>query len=168
MTPGCKREDVGLRLADTADCADLAALVASFRDFLGHRAPEAESIAVSVARLLADPGTEFMIACDRDRAIGFSQLRYRFSLWCDGIEAQIDDFFVVSDARGRGVGARLLSASIQRAREREACVIGLTTNERNADALRLYQRAGFRAERSRWNGGRQLWLELEAKQVDRK
>ena len=42
------------------------------------------------------------------------------------------------------------------------------TSSFEADALRLYQRAGFASERSRWNGGRQLWLELEPKQVDGK
>jgi len=89
-----------------------------------------------------------VIACAGDRAVGYCQLRYRFSLWCDGIEAHVDDFFVADEARGRGVG--------------------LTTNERNIDALRLYQRAGFAADRARWDGGRQLWLELEPQQPDRK
>jgi hypothetical protein len=62
--------------------------------------------------------------------------------------------------RGRRVGARLLDASIGRARTRGCRVLGLDTNERNEDALRLYRRAGFTAERSRWGGGRQLWLEV--------
>jgi hypothetical protein len=52
-------------------------------------------------------------------------------------------------------------------RGRDARVVGLTTNERNAGALRLYQRAGFAADRSRWDGGRQLWLELEPPPVAR-
>jgi ribosomal protein S18 acetylase RimI-like enzyme len=142
-------------------------LVVAFRDFLGRSEPAGESIAASLARLLGDPDTDFLIASDGDRAIGYSQLRYRFSLWCSGIEAHIDDFFVEGEARGRGIGAQLLEASIERARARDACVVGLTTNERNVDALRLYQRAGFAADRSRWEGGRQLWLELEPPPVAR-
>lgn len=149
------------RLAGAADCGALAALVVEFRGFLGRDEPASESIAGSLARLLVDPDTDFLISCVGDRAIGYAQLRYRFSLWCNGIEAHIDDFFVSAEARGRGVGARLLAASIERARTREARVIGLTTNERNGEALRLYQRAGFAADRPRWDGGRQLWLELE-------
>ena len=144
--------DAGLlRLAGGADCAQLAGLALAFRDFLGRSEPDAESSAGSGARLLGDPGTDFVIAYAGDRAIGYCQLRYRFSLWCDGIEAHVDDFFVADEARGR-----------------DARVVGLTTNERNADALRLYQRAGFAADRARWDGRRQLWLELEPKQVDGK
>ena len=84
-----------------------------------------------------------------------------FSLWVSAHEAQIDDLFVRAEIRGRGVGARLLAESLERARARGCRVVGLNTNERNTAALRLYQRAGFAAERSRWSGGRQLWLELE-------
>lgn len=159
--PDNKQPDARHRLAVAADCERLAGLVVSFRDFLGRTVPDTELVAASLARLLVDPATDFVIAYLGDRAIGYSQLRYRFSLWCGGIEAHVDDFFVEAGARGRGVGAELLEASIQRARERDARVVGLTTNERNGDALRLYQRAGFTAERSRWDDGRQLWLELE-------
>ena len=31
-------------------------------------------------------------------------------------------------------------------------------NEKNEGALAFYKRLGFRAERPRWQGGRQLWL----------
>lgn len=161
--------DAGLllaRLAGAEDAARLARLVASFRDFLGRDEPASASIEASLARLLGDPDTDFMLCCADDRAIGYAQLRYRFSLWCSGIEAHVDDLFVDAAARGHGFGAQLLDAAIARARQRGARVVGLTTNERNEAALRLYQRAGFAADRSRWDGGRQLWLELEPQQVD--
>jgi ribosomal protein S18 acetylase RimI-like enzyme len=58
------------------------------------------------------------------------------------------------------VGAALLRTSITCARERGARLLALTTNERNEAALALYRAAGFRAEKDRWRGGRQLWLEL--------
>ena len=90
------------------------------------------SIASSGARLLGDPDTDFVIAYAGERASGYCPLRYRLSLWCDGIEAHVDDLFV------------------------------------EADAPRLSQRAGFASERSRWDGGRQLWLELEPQQLDTK
>jgi len=160
--------DARHRLAVAADCGALAGLVVAFREFLGRSEPATDSIVGSLARLLGDPDTDFLITCLGDRAIGYCQLRYRFSLWSSDIAAHIDDFFVEAGARGRGVGAQLLGASIERARVRDARVVGLTTNERNEDALRLYQRAGFAADRSRWDGGRQLWLELEPQQLDTK
>jgi GNAT superfamily N-acetyltransferase len=166
--PDAQQVDAGLRLAGAADAARLAGLIVSFRDFLGRAEPATDSLEASIAQLLRDPNTDFLVTVVGDRAIGFAQLRYRFSLWCSGIEAQIDDFFVEGEARGRGVGAQLLDAAIARARQRGARVVGLTTNERNAEALRLYQRAGFAADRPRWDGGRQLWLELEPQQPDGK
>lgn len=164
--PDTKQPDARHRLAGAGDGARLAGLVVSFRDFLGRDEPATASIEASLARLLGDPDTDFILCCVGDRAIGYAQLRYRFSLWCSGVEAQIDDLFVEGEARGRGVGAQLLAAAVARARQRGARVVGLTTNERNAEALRLYQRAGFAADRPRWDGGRQLWLELEPQHVD--
>jgi ribosomal protein S18 acetylase RimI-like enzyme len=153
---------VSVRLAGALDCETLVPLVASFRDQLGQSEPAADTLGSSLRRLLADPATDILLALGADGgALGYSQLRFRYSLWVAGIEGQLDDLFVLAGARRRGVGAELLAASIRRAREREARLLGLNTNERNADALRLYRRAGFTAERPRWGAGRQLWLELQ-------
>jgi ribosomal protein S18 acetylase RimI-like enzyme len=110
---------------------------------------------------MQDPGTQFLLALDpKQDPVGYSQLRFRFSMWVSGLEAQLDDLFVLPTARRRGVGRQLLAASVETARVRGARVVGLNTNERNQEALRLYAAAGFSAQRRRWGGGRQLWLEL--------
>jgi ribosomal protein S18 acetylase RimI-like enzyme len=141
---------VTVRLAQGADCERLVPLVASFRDQLGQSEPAADTLGGSLRRLLADPDTDFLLALGADGgSLGYSQLRFRYSLWVAGSEGQLDDLFVLAGARRRGVGLALLEASIRRARERDARVLGLNTNERNADALRLYRRAGFTAERPR-------------------
>jgi GNAT superfamily N-acetyltransferase len=41
---------------------------------------------------------------------------------------------VLAEAHGRGIGRLLLRHALQRARERGATRLGLTTNERNAEA----------------------------------
>lgn len=152
---------VAIRRAEASDCEVLAPLVAVFRDHLEQTEPRNDALATSLHRLLADPDTEFLIAWQDEQPLGYAQLRFRFSLWVSGLEAQLDDLFVRTEFRARGVGARLLDASIERARARGSRVVGLNTNEHNAEALRLYLRAGFKAERLRWSGGRQLWLEME-------
>jgi ribosomal protein S18 acetylase RimI-like enzyme len=117
-------------------------------------------VASRLKHLLNDPATDFIVVLSDDgNSIGYAQVRYRFSLWVVGSEAQIDDLFVVQGARERGLGSGLLEAAVAQAQKRGCHLIGLNTNERNADALRLYTRAGFSAVRERWNGGRQLWLE---------
>jgi len=46
--------------------------------------------------------------------------------------------------RGRGVGSSLIDAAVHRARQLSCSRIRLTTTNDNLDALRFYQRRGFR------------------------
>ena len=50
---------------------------------------------------------------------------------------------VSPEARGRGIGRRLVEASIQRARELGAIALGLHTTEMMAIARAMYERMGF-------------------------
>jgi GNAT superfamily N-acetyltransferase len=151
-----------IRLADAGDHNMVVALVLAFRDHSHSRAlPEAE-VTSSVERLLIDPLTDFLLALsERGDALGYAQLRYQYSLWVSGSVAQLEDLFVVSAFRRRGIGLRLLNGAVARASERSARFIWLNTNERNLEAVRLYTKAGFSSAREKWQGGRQLWLERE-------
>ena len=75
------------------------------------------------------------------------------------LEAELEDVFVVREARRRGVGPRLVAFAITRATAKGGRSLGLSTNERNTEAISLYQRFGFVAESARWQGGRFLWLQ---------
>ena len=149
-----------IRLADSSDHKLVVTLVLAFRDHSHtRRLPDAE-VASSVDRLLVDPMTDFLLALsEQGDALGYVQLRYQYSLWVSGFIAQLEDLFVLTSFRRRGIGLQLLHAAAARARERLARFIWLNTNERNLDAVRLYTRAGFSSARERWEGGRQLWLE---------
>jgi GNAT superfamily N-acetyltransferase len=150
-----------VRGATQYDIDALAGLVAVFRDHLRLAEPASAGIPASLRRLLHDPDARFLVALDQTRElVGYAALRFRYSLWVSALEAQLDDLFVMASARRSGVGRQLLVAAVDAARLRGAKVVGVTTNERNVDALRLYASAGLRAERARWGGGRQLWLEL--------
>jgi ribosomal protein S18 acetylase RimI-like enzyme len=137
--------DLRIRLAREADLESLVRLAAAFR--------------TSVATLLQDTGTEFFLASDGQGVVlGYVQARYRYSAWTSALEAELEDVFVVPEARRRGVGLGLVEFAVARAIARGCRSIGLNTNERNIEALALYERVGFRSERPRWQGGRQLWL----------
>lgn len=152
--------DLKIRIAREADLDALVYLAAAFRDQLGQSTPRDADFRQSVAVLLKDAGTEFLLACNAQGAsLGYVQCRYRYSAWTSGLEAEIEDAFVVREARRRGVGLGLVEFAIARATERGCRSIGLNTNECNEGALALYQRLGFRAERALWRGGRQLWLQ---------
>ena len=146
--------------AGEADRDDLVQLMVAFRDHLGQSQPSAATFRHGVDLLGEDPATEFFVArAASGRALGYSQVRYRYSAWIPGLRAEIEDLFVLPEARRQGVGLALLETVIERARQRSCFVLGLNTNERNQEALSLYRRLGFAAERARWKGSRQLWLE---------
>ena len=139
----------------------------AFRDHSRQGRPSDVDAVRSVTRLLADPATDFLLALSAEgAALGYAQLRYQYSLWVSGMLAQLEDLFVASSFRRRGIGLQLLQAASARAQDRSCRFIWLNTNERNADAIRLYTRAGFTSARERWQGGRQLWLERELQGKD--
>lgn len=59
-------------------------------------------------------------------------------------ETELAYLGVVPEARGRSVGRALLAHAVGRAAEAGHRAVALTCDERNAPALRLYDRAGFR------------------------
>ena len=123
--------DPEIRLAGPGDGGGLAALVRAFRDHLGATTPSDRELAERLPEALADPSLEFACAWLEDRAVGYTQTRFFASLWTPGGEAVLEDLFVLAELRGRGVGRLLLRHALQRARERGATRLGLTTNERN-------------------------------------
>jgi hypothetical protein len=62
------------------------------------------------------------------------------------------------------LSAYLAAFAMSRATAKGCRSLGLSTNERNTEAVSLYHCCGFVAESARWQGGRQLWLQrtLEA------
>jgi ribosomal protein S18 acetylase RimI-like enzyme len=59
------------------------------------------------------------------------------------MRAWIEDVVVDESARGRGVGAALNQAALERARSHGARTVDLTSRPSRAAANRLYQRLGF-------------------------
>jgi ribosomal protein S18 acetylase RimI-like enzyme len=146
-------------MAHEGDLESLVRLAVAFRDHLGQSTPSEAAFRASIAALLQDAGTEFFLAWDAQQdVLGYVQARYRYSAWTAALEAELEDVFVVLQARRCGVGLQLVQFAMARAIERGCRSVGLNTNERNEGALALYRRLGFRAERRRWQGGRQLWL----------
>src|SRR5262249_45585517 len=149
-----------VRIASIADLEALVRLATAFRDHHGLAEPSEADFRTSIARLLQDEETEFLLACSTGGgpSLGYVQSRYRYSVWTSALEAEIEDVFVAQAMRRRGIGRQLMVFAIARATAKGCRMIGLNTNERNTGAVALYQQLGFCAERAQWHGGRQLWL----------
>ncbi len=147
--------------AGAEEAVVVAGLLAEFRDWLGRSHPTAESLALSVTRLVDDPGTEYLLGtADGERdAAGVCQLRFRFGVWHAAMDCWIEDLFVREDSRSSGLGSGLVQAALARARERGCARVELDVNEANTAALALYERFGFSAS-SKAPGGRDLLMRL--------
>ncbi len=62
-----------------------------------------------------------------------------------GIRAQIEGVRVHKSYRNQGVGKTIFQWAIQRAKERNAHLLQLTTDKKRPDAIRFYESLGFKA-----------------------
>ena len=148
-----------VQIAEPRDAAELAALIAGFRDHLAAKAPTDNDLDRSLPAALAAPELEFCLARLGGRAVGYTQTRYCVSVWVAGTEAHLEDLFVEPTARGHGVGRALLRHVLSRAPERGAQRLTLNTNEGNHGAQALYRSQGLRPQsHALYPGGREvLW-----------
>ncbi len=95
-----------------------------------------------LASIVESPATDLFVATDDDGTVlGMSTLAvFRIPT---GLRAWIEDVVVDDAARGRGVGAALNRAMIDRARERGCVTVDLTSRPSREAANRLYQKLGF-------------------------
>jgi ribosomal protein S18 acetylase RimI-like enzyme len=134
-------------VAGAGEAADVTRLLVAFRDWFESAEPSAESMATSVATLIEDPATEYLLgrAEEDEEACGVCQLRFRHSVWTATSDCWLEDLYVAEAARGRGVGRALVQLAFERARMRGAARIELDTNETNTTAIALYESLGFSA-----------------------
>jgi GNAT superfamily N-acetyltransferase len=148
--------------AEPHEAETVAALMIGFRDYLGESWPSDNAFLAGVERLLDDVNTDYLLGAvdDDSPAAGVAQLRYRFGLWRAGTDCLLEDLFVHERARGSGLGRALVQATLDRARERGARRVELDCNEANAPAQALYASFGFSATTHRYDGARDLYLQV--------
>ena len=80
------------------------------------------------------------------RLVGVLQLTFiPYLTYMGGWRALIEGVRVSSDARSLGIGRQLIEWAIDRARERNCHLVQLTTDKSRPDALRFYEKLGFKA-----------------------
>ncbi len=90
----------------------------------------------------ADPAVTLLLARDGEQIVGTTTvIVYTTPFW---IKARLDEVVVDESARGKGVGAALVKASIDLAREKGVEVVELQSGVQREEANRLYPRMGFK------------------------
>lgn len=148
-----------MRRAGVEDAADLARLLHDFNTEFDEPTPGVETLTRRVEKLLAEGEVTALLAGEGPD--GIAQLRTFPSIWTDGLEAYLEELYVVPARRGEGIGRALLEASMDTARSAGATHIDLNTGETDTAARALYESAGFTNREGDGDGPRMLYYERE-------
>ncbi|QPI48649.1 GNAT family N-acetyltransferase [Massilia antarctica] len=131
-----------IRQAVLADLDALSVLFDGYRQFYGR-----ESDVAAAKRFLSEridhAESVLFIAHEGSDPIGFAQLYPSFSSVSLGRIYILNDLFIHESGRRKGVGAGLLSASIDFARTAGAIRLALSTANTNTKAQALYEAQGW-------------------------
>lgn len=145
--------DLSIRRAGPDDAPVVARLLHDFNTEFDDPSPGVEFLTDRVAELLGD--AEIAVFLAGEGADGLAVVRLRPALWSAGLEAYLEELYVVPKLRGRGIGRALLDAVVEFARESGADRIDLGTSEDDTAARALYESAGF-TNRDKETGGSQM------------
>ena len=143
------KPEIQFRSATIEDLPALLALLAD--DVLGAQREDLD--AATVARyeaafhgIQAQQGNRILLGVQDGDIVAMLQLTFIPGLSHQGgTRAQVESVRVKRGVRGQGVGTLLLRQAIEISRQAGCFMVQLTTDERRPDALRFYERLGFKA-----------------------
>jgi GNAT superfamily N-acetyltransferase len=139
-----QRPLVNVRPALPADLPRLLALIQRYWDFEGIAGFNAQRIELLLRRLLATPalGTAWVAEAQAE-LLGYAIVVQVVSLEHQGLMGEIDEFFVLPEARSLGVGTALLGALETTLAANDCVRLELQLGVANSQARAFYQRQGF-------------------------
>ncbi|HTT41438.1 MAG TPA: GNAT family N-acetyltransferase [Steroidobacteraceae bacterium] len=135
-----------VRAAVAGDIPALLALVRRYWDFEGIDGFDALRIELLLKELTpGGPRGEILVSEAAGQLEGYLALVYVLSLEHRGLMAEIDELFVLPEARGRGTGSALLAAAEARLRARGCVRAQLQLALANQAGRAFYTRHGYGA-----------------------
>ena len=133
--------DLAVRRAQAADADAIGRLLHDFNAEYDEPTPGPRKLAERMRRLLDGGDTAVLVGGAGPD--GLAVLRFRPSIWTDGLECYLAELYVVPERRGRGLGRALMNAVLETARGEGADYIDLNTSEDDVAARALYESLGF-------------------------
>lgn len=132
---------------------DISAIVAMMaEDMLGKNRekfedPLPEAYINAFKKIDADENQELIVIESEDsEVIGTLQLTFiQYMNYCGGIRAQIESVIIRKDKRGLGIGRIMFEWAINRAKEKNAFMVQLTSDKQRPRAIKFYEDLGFKA-----------------------
>jgi GNAT superfamily N-acetyltransferase len=107
--------------------------------------PLPESYYSAFEQIHSDPNHELIVAERNGEVIGTLHLMYLPSIsFQGGLRAQIESVRVDKRFQGQGIGSVMMNWTVERAGQRGAHIVQLTTHKTRGDAHRFYERLGFK------------------------
>ncbi|MER6525394.1 GNAT family N-acetyltransferase [Streptomyces sp. NPDC001508] len=139
--------DLAIRAAVADDVPAIVGMLAD--DPLGDQRESPDDLAPYLAalkRLDADPNQHQVVAVREGRVVGTLQLTIIPGLSRHGATRSIIEAVRIhADARGSGLGTRLIEWAIEESRCQNCQLVQLTSDNSRTDAHRFYERLGFAA-----------------------
>ena len=142
------RPNIRFRLAKRADLPAIVRLLAD--DDLGRQReryedPLPESYSSAFEQMENDPNHELIVAERNGEVVGTLHLMFLPSIsFQGGLRAQIESVRVDEQFQSQGIGSAMMGWSMQRAKQRGAHLVQLTTHKTREDAHHFYERLGFK------------------------
>lgn len=154
-----EKREIQVRQAAAEDASAIARLLDDFNREYDEPTPGVEALTATVGRLLEEG--EITVLLTGEGPAGLALLRFRQALWSEGLEAYLQELYVVPALRGRGIGRALLERAIDISREKGAAGIDLNTGETDTAARALYESMGFTNREGGRDGPSMLFYERE-------
>lgn len=139
-----------IRPASAEDIPALLSLMKRYWEFESIPGFAPDRVSAQLTRLLSEPhlGCGWIALDDNGRTpLGYLLAVYVFSLEYLGLTGEIDEFFVLSSHRGRGLGMELLAAAEAQFVRAGCTKVSLQLSRDNEAARAFYRRQGY-AQRS--------------------
>jgi ribosomal protein S18 acetylase RimI-like enzyme len=148
-----------VRVAREADADDVGRLLDEFNREYDDPSPGPGRLAQRIALLLGQGETAVLLVGNGPD--GLAVLRFRLSLWSEGLECYLAELYVVPSCRGRGLGRALMQEAIAFARTRGTDYMDLNTGEDDVAARGLYESLGFSDREGKPDGSLNYYYERE-------
>jgi ribosomal protein S18 acetylase RimI-like enzyme len=130
-----------IRIADRTDADAIGRLLYAFNREFDEPTPEPPALAERMRQLL--DGGDTLVLLAGDGPDGLAVLRFRASIWSDGLECYLAELYIAPARRGQGLGRQLMEAVLRAARDRGADTMDIGVDEPDVAARRLYESLGF-------------------------
>jgi ribosomal protein S18 acetylase RimI-like enzyme len=148
-----------VRRATADDAEAVGWLLDDFNREFDEPTPGPEALAERVRELLA--GGDTVVLVGGAGPDGLAVLRFRLSIWTEGLECYLAELYVVPERRGQGLGRALMEEAMEVARGAGADYMDLGTSEDDTAARALYESLGFSNREGKPDGPLNYYYERE-------